>query len=67
MWPSCVRVLEHAACACLQGHLGEAEQRLQGMAAEQASLEAQLRAAQLQASSAIQVHSQTPSTLELLL
>ena len=36
------------------------------MAAEQASLEAQLRAAQLQASSAIQVHFRTPFTLQFL-
>ena len=50
----------------LQGALAAAEERLQGMAAEKSSLEAQLRAAQLEASPEIQVASQTPFALHFL-
>ena len=58
IWPSGVGLLVHAVCTRLQGALVAAEKRLQGTASEMASLVAQLRAAQLQASSAIQVGTQ---------
>ena len=57
----CKAVFEHAVCTCVQGQLAAAEERLQGLAAEKASLEAQLKAAQLQASIATQVALTHPS------
>ena len=53
-------------CTRLQGALAAAEERLQGMASEVASLEAQLQPAQLQASPAVQVGSQIPNNLQFL-
>ena len=48
----------------LQGSLMAAETKLQSAASEMASLMRQLKAAQLQASSAMQVGSQTPIALQ---